>query len=45
MTHLNAQSNTFYLNDGEGFSDHTIELGLAAPSLQFTGFGVGFALK
>jgi len=43
MTHLNAQSNTFYVNEDGSFSDETIELGLAAPSLQFTGFGVGFA--
>ncbi len=42
MTHLNAQSNTFYLNEGGGFVDETISLGLAAPSLQYTGFGVGF---
>jgi len=43
MTHLNAQSNTFYLNEEGSFVDETIALGLSSPSLQYTGFGVGFA--
>jgi hypothetical protein len=43
MTHLRGQSNTFYLNNKGSFIDYTTSLGLAAPSLQYTGFGVGFA--
>ena len=44
LTHLRTQTNTFYLNQGKGmFVDATTTLGLAAPSLEFTGFGVGFA--
>lgn len=42
MTHLANESNTLYLNDGTGlFQDRTLELGLAAPSLPYTAFGVG----
>jgi len=42
MTHLANESNTLYINDGAGlFQDRTLELGLAAPSLPYTAFGVG----
>ncbi|MGH9464485.1 MAG: CRTAC1 family protein [Thermoanaerobaculia bacterium] len=43
LTHLDTETNTFYRNGGELFSDATAELGLAAPSRGRTGFGVGFA--
>jgi hypothetical protein len=40
MTHLNSETNTFYLNTGNGlFEDRTLEQGLAAPSLPYTSFG------
>ena len=40
MTHLNAQTNTLYLNDGNGnFRDATDQLNLGASSLPYTGFG------
>ena len=43
MTHLRGQTNTFYLNHGGGsFVDSTTTLGLATPSREYTGFGVGF---
>jgi len=42
ITHLRDETNTFYQNLGGRFRDHTGALGLAAPSLPFTGFGVGF---
>ncbi len=41
MTHLRGQSNTLYVNLGGGrFEDRTAALGLAEPSLPFTGFGL-----
>jgi hypothetical protein len=41
LTHLRKETNTLYVNEGEGvFIDGTVRAGLAAPSLQFTGFGV-----
>ena len=44
MTHLRDETNTLYINNGDGFfDDMTAPLGLAAPSLGFTGFGTGFA--
>ncbi|WP_456428809.1 CRTAC1 family protein [Rhodocaloribacter sp.] len=43
MTHLRDETNTFYLNNGGVFEDATIRTGLAAPSIRYTGFGVGFA--
>lgn len=44
MSHLRAQSNTFYLNSGQGlFDDATARVGLAGPSVPYTGFGLGFA--
>ena len=40
MTHLRADTNTLYLNDGRGgFIDASSRSGLAAPSLSYTGFG------
>ena len=43
MTHLGGQTNTFYLNDGDGFfEDATLAAGLGAPSLARTGFGTAF---
>jgi len=43
MTHLNAETNTLYLNDGKGiFDDYSIETGLGVPSRNFTGFGTAF---
>ncbi|MDY7095198.1 MAG: CRTAC1 family protein [Acidobacteriota bacterium] len=40
MTHLNSETNTFYLNTGDGlFEDRSLEQGLAAPSLPYTSFG------
>jgi len=42
MTHVREQANTFYENEGGVFSDRTSKVGLAGPSVAFTGFGVGF---
>ena len=43
MTHLDGESNTLYVNQGDGlFDDLTIKLGLHAPSLASTGFGTHF---
>jgi hypothetical protein len=43
MTHLIRETNTLYLNDGQGwFEERTAESGLALPSVPFTGFGTGF---
>ena len=42
MTHLRAQTNTLYRNEGGGFLDDTAALGLALPSLPWTGFGTRF---
>ena len=43
MTHLAAESNTLFLNEGNGlFRDHTAVAGLAAPSRAHTSFGTGF---
>lgn len=43
MTHLRSESNTLYINSGGNFDDRTAQMGLAAPSLRYTAFGVGFA--
>jgi hypothetical protein len=43
MTHLGNESNTLYVNHDGYFDDSTASFGLAAPSIQFTGFGLGFA--
>ena len=42
MTHLRAQTNTLYRNQGGGFVDDTPAMGLALPSLPWTGFGARF---
>ncbi len=42
MTHLRAETNTYYENRGRFFRDVTLMTGLSAPSRDFTGFGVGF---
>lgn len=42
MTHLRAQTNTLYRNDGRGFLDDTPLTGLGLPSLPWTGFGGRF---
>ncbi len=43
MTHLNRESNTLYVNDGEGlFEDMSLATGLAQSSMTYTGFGMGF---
>jgi len=42
-TNLTAETNTLYVNDGQGwFEDRTITMGLAAPSNAYTGFGTGW---
>jgi len=43
MTHLREETNTLYLNTNGVFEDATIRVGLAVPSISYTGFGVGFA--
>jgi hypothetical protein len=43
MTHLMGETNTLYVNDGNGmFEDRTSEMGLAPESLTFTSFGTGW---
>ena len=43
MTHITRETNTIYVNDGQGwFEDRTIAIGLAAPSKGYTGFGTGW---
>jgi len=43
ITHLTAETNTFYVNLGGGvFEDRTALSGLGAPSLPFTGFGTNW---
>ena len=43
ITHLTAETNTFYVNLGGGlFEDATARSGLGAPSLPFTGFGTSW---
>ena len=43
VTHLAAQTNTLYANEGDGgFTDRTNALGVAAGSIPFTGFGTGW---
>ena len=43
MTHLRDETNTLYLNNNGVFQDFTATAGFAAPSIPYTGFGVGFA--
>ncbi len=42
MTHLRAETNTFYENRGGHFKDVTARAGLAGASRDSTGFGLGF---
>jgi hypothetical protein len=43
VTHLNGETNTLWTNVGGGlFEDRTMQAGLAAPSLPFTGFGTAW---
>jgi hypothetical protein len=43
MTHLTGETNTIYVNDGQGlFEDRSIASGLGAPSKAYTGFGTGW---
>ena len=42
MTHLFDETNTLYVNSNGVFRDQTASSGLAAPSLRYTGFGMGF---
>lgn len=43
LSHLNDETNTFYRNQDGWFDDTTSSIGLNAPSIGFTGFGLGFA--
>ncbi len=44
LTHLNRQTNTIYVNEGDGwFSDKTLMTGLGAPRVPFTSFGTAWA--
>ena len=43
MTHLRQETNTLYINDGQGwFEDRTVSMGLANPSFPYTGFGTAW---
>ncbi|MCB1050426.1 MAG: CRTAC1 family protein [Acidobacteria bacterium] len=43
LTHLDGETNTLYRNAGGGdFQDRTAAMGLAGPSLPYTGFGTQF---
>jgi len=43
MTHLTEETNTLYINDGQGwFEDQTVAMGLANPSFKYTGFGTAW---
>ena len=43
ITHLRGETNTLYVNHGDGtFEDRTIRLGLAGPSIPYTGFGTAW---
>lgn len=43
VTHLRGETNTLYVNHGNGtFEDKTIRLGLAGPSIPYTGFGTAW---
>lgn len=40
MTHLTGETNTLYINDGQGwFDDESIKTGIASDSFPYTGFG------
>ena len=43
MTHLLGETNTLYVNNGDGwFEDRSLATGLAAPSKAYTSFGVAW---
>ena len=43
LTHLTHEKSTLFVNRGDGFfEDRSIEVGVAAPSIPFTGFGTAF---
>jgi enediyne biosynthesis protein E4 len=43
LTHLTRERSTLFFNRGEGyFEDRSVEVGVAAPSIPFTGFGTVF---
>ena len=43
MTHLNGETHTLYINDGQGwFEDRTQHFGLGASSKPYTGFGANW---
>ncbi|MCU0266991.1 MAG: FG-GAP-like repeat-containing protein, partial [Actinomycetia bacterium] len=43
MTHLAGETNTLYINNGEGwFEDHSVQSGVAGPSKAYTSFGTAF---
>ncbi|NND59702.1 MAG: VCBS repeat-containing protein [Gammaproteobacteria bacterium] len=43
MTHLARETNTLYVNDGNGlFEDRTLSFGLGGSSLPYTGFGTAW---
>ena len=43
LTHLTREKSTLFFNRGEGyFEDRSVEVGVAAPSIPFTGFGTAF---
>jgi hypothetical protein len=43
MTHLNGETNTLYVNDGQGwFTDSSAITGVAISSIPYTGFGTGW---
>src|SRR4030095_5365253 len=42
-THLTREKSTMFVNRGEGyFEDRSVEVGVAVPSIPFTGFGTAF---
>ena len=43
MTHLTGETNTLFLNDGQGmFEDRTVETGLGPPSWGYTSWGLAW---
>jgi hypothetical protein len=43
LTHLTREKSTLFVNLGDGyFEDRSVEVGVAAPSIPFTGFGTVF---
>ncbi len=43
MTHISDETNTVYVNDGQGwFQDRSVQTGLGPPSQGYTGFGTAW---